>query len=106
MIEFRQADVRDAAFLVPLIGEASGGVWPAMWKALAYVGESVEEAGARYLADFANKLSIENTLVAELEGVRVGMMSRYQEEKRSVAVCGSGEHVVLPTDLTSALKPY
>lgn len=32
-IEFRQADVRDVTFLVPLIGEASGGVWPAVWHA-------------------------------------------------------------------------
>ena len=106
MIEFRQADVRDAPFLVPLIAEASGGVWPAVWRARANEGESVEQSGARYLADLSNKLSIESTLVAELEGVRVGMMCRYQEEKRSVAASDLGGHVALPIDLTSALKPY
>jgi ribosomal protein S18 acetylase RimI-like enzyme len=106
MIEFRQADVRDATFLVPLIAEASGGVWPAMWKALAYEGETVEQSGARYLADLSNKLSIVNTVVAELDGVRVGMMSRYQEERRVSGARDSGSQVALPADLTSALKPY
>lgn len=106
MIEFRQADVRDATFLVPLIAEASGGVWPAMWRALANDGETVEESGARYLADLANKLSVENTIVAELEGVRVGMMSCYQEESRLSSAQDSGGQVALPTDLTLALKPY
>ncbi len=101
MIEIRQADVGDAAFLVPLIAEASGGVWPAVWRAHAKVGESVEQAGARYLTNRSNQLNIENAIVAELDGVRVGMMCRYREQSRS-----SDAQTALPGELISALAPY
>jgi ribosomal protein S18 acetylase RimI-like enzyme len=106
MIEFRQADARDALFMLPLIGEASGGVWPAVWNALANEGETVEESGARYVTDLSNKLSIENTIVAELEGARVGVMTRYQGEARVSDASGSDGHGVLPSELTSVLQPY
>jgi ribosomal protein S18 acetylase RimI-like enzyme len=101
MIAFREADVRDAPFLVPLIAEASGGTWPAVWRACANKGESIEASGARYLVDLRNKLSVENTIVAELEGARIGMMCRYQERSEP-----PDDQVALPGDLTTALAPY
>ena len=101
MIEFRKAHVRDASFLVPLIEEASGGTWPAVWRASANEDESVEESGARYLVDVRNKLSVENTIVAEHEGTRIGMMCCYQENGGA-----SGAPLSLPDDLISALTPY
>ena len=44
IIELR-ADRDDAGFLLALIAESSGGVWPAVWKALASENESVEASG-------------------------------------------------------------
>ena len=47
MSEIRPARSQDVAFMVPLVAESSGGIWPAVWRALARDGESTEAAGER-----------------------------------------------------------
>lgn len=106
MSEFRRADAGDARFLVPLVSESSGGVWPAVWKALANDGESVEDSGARYLTDSSNDLSVKNTILIELDGVRVGAMIAYREANPTSAESSSSGRRALPLDLTAALQPY
>lgn len=106
MNRFRPADRADADFLVPLVAESSGGVWPAVWKALAYDGESVEASGTRYLADASNDLSIANTILAESDGIRIGAMISYREENVTPNGSESRDHSPLPRDLIEALKPY
>ena len=103
---FRPADRADADFLVSLVAESSGGVWPAIWNALAREGESVEASGTRYLADTSNDLSIANTILAESDGVRTGAMISYREKNVAPNASESRDHSRLPRDLTDALKPY
>lgn len=43
-IRFYSAASDDAAFLVPLVSESSGGVWPAVWISLAKESESIKES--------------------------------------------------------------
>ena len=105
-IRIRQADRSDAGFLVPLIAESSGGVWPAVWKALADEGESTEDSGARYLADPANDLSVRNTILVESNGTRLGAMTCYREGQRPSGGQDSPDPSPVPEDLTRALLPY
>ena len=106
LINFRSADRADADFLVPLIGESSAGVWPAVWKALASENESVEASGARYLTNPTNDLSIKNTILVESEGTCIGAMISYQEDRIPSSDSNSGERLPLPAELVNALKPY
>ena len=105
-IHVRQADQNDARFLVPLIAESSGGVWPAVWKALANEGESIEASGARYLADPANDLSVRNTILIESNGARLGAMTSYREKHIPSSGHSSSDRSSLPVDLSKALLPY
>jgi len=106
MTLFRPANVNDAAFLVPLIAESSGGVWPALWRALAEPGESVDAAGARYLTDTSNSLSVTNTVVAESNGLRVGLMTTYREHQSTTDETDTSTSRALPSDVATALQPY
>ncbi len=102
--DFRPANAADAPFLVPLIAESSGGVWPAVWRAQVLPGESTDAAAARYLTDTANLLSIANTVIAEIEGSRVGMMTCYRESPAQGDA--STERSPLSRELAAALRPY
>lgn len=101
---FRPARREDASFLVPLVAESSGGVWPAVWRALAGENETVEACAIRYLTDPTNDLSIKNTLVVELDGTCLGAMICYQEGQNSDSE--SNTPPALPADLIEALQPY
>lgn len=91
MKHYRSAKKDDASFLVPLVAISSGGVWPAVWNALAYEGESIEDSGTRYLADPSNDLSVDNTTLAELDGKRIGALITYQEKDLSSSGSGSNK---------------
>ena len=106
LINFRSANREDAGFLVPLIAESSGGVWPAVWNALANENESAESAGTRYLVDPANDLSIKNTLLVESGGARIGVMICYQEGDLQLNESDSYNPAPLPAQLANALQPY
>ncbi len=100
--EFRSATNTDAGFLIPLVAESSGGVWPAIWKSVADEGESVEASAIRYLTNDANNLSIKNTILAESDGNRVGAMIAYQEDNST----SREKSKSLAADLHDALQPY
>ena len=106
MNSFRAAEQIDASFLVPLVAESSGGVWPAVWKAFAQNGESVEKAGARYLANPENNLSVDNTILVESNGIRIGAMISYRENPVVGKSDESRARSPLPRDLFDALQPY
>lgn len=106
MTTFRRANATDATFLVPLFAESSGGVWPAVWKTCVTDGESAEEAAAKYLLDASNKLSLENTIVAELNGHRVGAMATYREVAVEPGRVDAIDERQMPADLAKALQPY
>lgn len=106
MIHIRPADQKDASFLVPLIAESSGGVWPAVWKALASEGESIEASGTRYLTDPANDLSVKNTILVEVNGARLGAMTSYREPRTPSGESSPHNHSPLPDELARALLPY
>ncbi|MBT8083670.1 MAG: GNAT family N-acetyltransferase [Woeseia sp.] len=103
---FRTAANKDAGFLVPLVSESSGGVWPAVWRALADAGESVEQSAIRYLTKPSNKLSVKNTTLAEANDSRVGAMIIYQEDPVSLNENDDCDQPPLPRDLFDALQPY
>ncbi len=105
-VKFRPAASEDARFLTPLVAESSGGVWPAVWKALAGENETAEAYGVKYLADPANDLSLKNTVVAEADGRRIGAMIFYREGHASMNEADSGMRPALPAELTDALRPY
>ena len=105
MVNFRPATPDDADFLVPLINESSGGVWPAVWKALAKEMEETKVAGARYLSDTDNDLSIKNTVLVESEGMSIGAMTSYREKCISPSELASTP-TLLPVELDKALQPY
>lgn len=100
--EFRSATNADTGFLIPLVAESSGGVWPAIWRSVANEGESVAASAIRYLTDGSNKLCIRNTILTESNGSRIGAMIAYREENLS----SSEKPVSLPADLHDALQPY
>ena len=106
MTEFRPADATDAKFLVPLFAESSGGVWPAVWQTYAADSESTEDAAIKYLLDASNKLSVDNTIVAELSGNRVGAMATYRESAAQLGSVDSIGERSMPADLAAALQPY
>lgn len=102
MLNFRAATEKDASFLVPLVSDSSAGVWNAVWRAAATQGETIEESGARYIADCNHDLSIRNTVIAERDGRGIGAMISYQEKPDT-----SGEsQSSLPQVLVDALRPY
>ena len=105
-IQIRSAGPEDASFLVPLIAESSGGVWPAVWKALANEGESVEASGTRYLTDPANDLNVKNTILVETKGARLGAMTSYREHRDPSDGSGTRDRSPLPVELAGALLPY
>jgi len=100
----RGANPGDARFLVPLVAISSGGVWPALWRVFADDGESVEDSGAQYLANSSNDLSVRNTVIAEMNGHRVGAMISYQEGNRPSE--NDDVSSSLPPQLNKALQPY
>ena len=104
--KFRPAERQDAGFLVPLVAESSGGVWPAVWKALAAENQTTEAYGEAYLADPANDLGIKNTTLVELEGRPVGAMICYREDHATSSASGTREGPALPPGLAEALRPY
>lgn len=104
--QFRPANKNDSNFLVPLVAISSGGVWPAVWKALAYDGETVEASGARYLTNPLSDLSVDNTILAESNVNPIGAMIRYREKSLSSNEPESHGHPPLPRDLINALQPY
>lgn len=107
MISFRTATQEDAGFLVPLVTDSSGGVWNAVWRAVAREGESVVDSGARYLADTTHDLSYKNTVITERDGVAIGAMISYQEKADDTAGDdASGKQAPLPQALADALQPY
>ena len=106
LINIRSANREDAPFLVPLIAESSGGVWPAVWKALARENESAEASGRRYLTDPVNDLSVKNTILVESEGAPIGAMVSYQEDRVPLNESDTGDRSPLPVELTNALRPY
>lgn len=106
MNRFRAAVKKDAGFLVPLVSESSGGVWPAIWEALTDTGESIEKSAIIYLTNPSNKLSVKNTILAEANGVRVGAMIIYQEDPVSLTENDNRDPSPLPRNLFDALQPY
>jgi len=103
---FRPANATDVNFLLPLIAESSGGVWPAVWEGLIENGETIESAGARYLADTRNKLSIANTVVAEIDGRQAGLMTSYCEKPANSGANRTVEPLPFSKELQAALAPY
>ncbi|MFM2484336.1 GNAT family N-acetyltransferase [Celerinatantimonas yamalensis] len=103
MENFYAANNLDAEFIVPLIAESSGGVWPAVWKALSEKNESVEESAIRYLTDPLNDLGVKNAVLVKDNGLRVGVMITYQESRLS---SDDVKKSSLPADLIEALTPY
>lgn len=89
-----------------MYSESSGGVWPAVWKALANDGESVEDSAERYLTDASNDLSVRNTVLIEVDRVRLGAMTTYREAGPASTESASDDRGALPTDLSVALRPY
>lgn len=102
MIDIREATRSDAGFLVPLVTEFSGGVWNAVWRAVANEGESTGDSGTRYLADSTHDLSYKNTVIAQHDGLAIGAMITYQEP----SVVSDNDEPPLPKALADALKPY
>ena len=106
MNNFRPATSQDANILVSLVSESSGGVWPAIWRELARNGESIEAAGARYLVNAANNLSIGNATVAEFNGDPIRVIICYQEVNVRTGKEKSQDSATLSNSLTNALRPY
>lgn len=110
MITFRPATKQDASFLFPLIVESSGGVYLAIWRALSENDESIEDTAITYFTDAKNNLNIENTVLIELDGIRMGAMICYQEkeeqESQGDTTEPAKENSPLPLELTNALQPY
>ena len=107
MIQLRKASRQDATFLVPLVAESSGGVWPAIWKALARQGESVEQSAARYISNSANDLSVDNAMVAQSKDQQpLGVLISYRETPMPESQQELSEQLALPQDLNEALNVY
>ena len=81
MIEFRQAVKEDSTDIARLFLISSGGVGEYIWSKVAEPGESILEAGARRYARESVAVSYENCLMAELDGVTVGMAHSYGMEE-------------------------
>lgn len=103
---YRWATSADIPFIVPLVAESSGGVWPAVWKALSDDGEPVEASGAKYLADPTHDVCFANAVLAEADSRRLGVMIAYPEEKESPNGPETDDRPCLPSDLEQALRPY
>jgi ribosomal protein S18 acetylase RimI-like enzyme len=103
MESFYAARNADAEFIAPLVAESSGGVWPAVWKALSKENESIEESAIRYLTDPLNDLCVKNTVLVKQNGLNAGIMITYRE-----AILSSDEikNSPLPIELIEALSPY
>ena len=105
MAILRMAVDDDAGFMVPLIAESSGGVWPAVWKALNTEREPAATHAQTYLTNPSNKLGIDNSVIAEIDGQPVGMMVLYQEDEQPSAQ-DTKSASTLPLSLWNALQPY
>lgn len=105
-ILFRSACSEDAAVLVPMIEESSGGVWPVMWKTLSNKTRSYNDIAADYLIDPSNQLSIANTLIAEHNGTIVGAVITYKENRTSASSGRNHFSANFPEELKNALQPY
>lgn len=106
VITLRTASPDDAAFLVPLITESSGGVWPVVWQTLSTPGESVNDAGARYLADNNNQLNTDNATIVEANDQRLGVILCYRELPPANATDTPATTTTLPDSLHKVLQPY
>lgn len=100
-IGIRPARANDIDVMLPMVDEASGGVWPLAWRRRARPGESDEAAGRRMLADPGNALSIANGLIAECDGRAVGMMIGWPETAPR-----SAEPPSPPHELDAVLAPF
>ncbi len=81
MVDFRQAVKEDSADIAQLFLISSGGVGEYIWSKVAEPGESILEAGARRYARESVAVSYENCLMAELDGVTVGMAHSFGMEE-------------------------
>lgn len=102
MVSVRRALEGDAEFMVPLIAESSGGVWPAVWRALNSENQPAIEYAKSYLINPANKLGVGNAVIAEINDSPVGLMVTYQEDYTDSTPAVSP----LPRSLVEALRPY
>jgi len=99
----RSATGDDIDFLIPLVGESSGGVWPAIWNTIKPESDTVLEFATKYMSDSTNKLSIGNTYIGELGGESVAAMTIYNERK---GPRDATKEYGLPAQLVEALSPY
>lgn len=102
----RSATSDDMDFLIPLIGESSGGVWPTIWKSIKTESETVFEFASNYMIDSNNKLSIENTYIGELEGQLLAAIIIYNERNDTSNAEVKTEKHAMPPELIEALSPY
>jgi len=99
----RSATVDDIDFLIPLVGESSGGVWPAIWNTIKPDSDTVLEFATKYMSDATKKLSIGNTFIGEQGGESVAALIIYNESKGSEE---ETEDYGVSAQLTKALSPY
>ncbi|MEM6986942.1 MAG: GNAT family N-acetyltransferase [Pseudomonadota bacterium] len=69
----------DAAALVDLFAESSGGVLPAVWEVSATPSETLESAGKRALVTTNKGLCVANTVIARAGDALLGAMCCYEE---------------------------
>ena len=81
MIDFRQAVKEDSTDIARLFLISSDGLAEYIWSKVAGPAETVLEAGARRYARGGVDFSHENCLIAEKEGVTVGMAHSFEMER-------------------------
>ena len=96
MIEIRKAVREDSPDIARLFLISSDGLAEYIWSKVAEPGETVIEAGARRYAREGVAFSFENCLIAEKEGVTVGMAHSFEMEEDAEADAESDP----------VLKPY
>lgn len=106
MADLRPATYDDAAFLVPLYTESSGGVWPAVWNCLRKDGQTLHQSALAYLQDSNNDLSVNNTIICQSDDARLAAITSYQETDSDNKPSTTQAQFSLPDDLEQALQPY
>lgn len=106
----RPASVADLTFMATCFAESSGGVWPAVWEALAHDDESWVQSASRYLVSNNDGLSLRTTVIADNGDRALGAMATYQERAVSKQVAEVDNPTpsarTLPASLQEALQPY
>ena len=77
-LSIRPAELDDAAFLVPLVNEADGGMPFAIWTSLARPGESPLDVGLRRVRSDDTPVSWRMAWIAEDAGTPVGVLIVHQ----------------------------